>query len=95
MKTVVMMMYLMLPHPSTNIGVVMELIPNQIQFMYENGLQVSYPYQVNDCRTLKPLEQEYVVKMRNEQVCYVVDANNPALYRSSQWMSAQGKTYGR
>jgi len=83
----------MVPHPSTNVGITLELVPNQIQFKYESGLQVSYPYTVNDCRTLTAMDHEYVVKMIDEQVCYVININSPAMFRSSTWMSVHGKTH--
>jgi hypothetical protein len=93
MKELLLTFYLLIPHPSLHNGIAFEQIPNQVQFRHEGGLQVSYPYKVNDCRTVTALPHEYIVKMRDEQVCYVINTNDPFMFRSSSWMSTHGRTH--
>lgn len=93
LKEITIILYLVIPHPSLSTGANIELVPNQMQFTHMDGLEVSYPYRVNDCRTVTPLAHEFVVEIADGVVCYIIDTNHPSLFRSNRWMGIHGKTY--
>ena len=70
-----------------------ESIPNQLQVIHQGGIEVSYPYKVNDCRTLTASERE-VIFVSQDNVCYVIDATQPSMFRTREyWLSISGHTH--
>lgn len=94
-KALLLTITLLVPPPSSDIRWGLENIPNQLQVKHKDGLEVSYPYKVNDCRTVTPMDYEFVFEFRGENVCYLIDTRSPNFIRYStrKWIPTSGKTY--
>ena len=82
-----------LPPDKNEIRWRIESIPNQLQVIHQGGIEVSYPYKVNDCRTLTASERE-VIFVGQDNVCYIIDATQPSMFRTrEQWLGISGHTH--
>ena len=95
MKEILITILLLIPPPDKNISWKVEGIPNQLQVLHKShSLEVSYPYKVNDCRTVSPLNYEFVFEFLGENVCYIIDTRSPSFIRTSgKWLATSGKTF--
>ena len=93
-KEIVVTLTLLIQPPDTeNIRWRIESIPNQLQVLHKGGIEVSYPYKINDCRTLSAIERE-VIFVGQDNVCYVIDATQPSMFRTREhWLGVSGQTY--
>jgi hypothetical protein len=71
----------------------LEGVPNQLQVMFKHGVEVSFPYKVNDCRTLTAINSEVIFSSK-DNVCYIIDASQPSMVRTKgAWHGATPHTY--
>ena len=95
MNEILITILLLIPPPDKNISWKVEGIPNQLQVLHkQHNLEVSYPYKVNDCRTVHPLKHEFVFEFLGENVCYLIDTRSPSFIRThGKWLATSGKTF--